>query len=265
VLEAERLGLPLSNLLGGTRTWVDVGVSLGIEASPGALADRAEREAAQGYRKIKLKIAPGSDLAYVEAVRNRLGPDASLMVDANAAYTEKDFEHLEKLDAFALSMIEQPLHSEDLRMHAQLQKRLTTPICLDESVTGPERADDMIAMESGRIINIKPGRVGGFTSSRRIHDRAAKVGMPVWCGGMLESGIGRACNVALASLPNFTMPGDLSPSRRYWEQDIVTPEWTMEPDGRVQVPTKRPGLGVEVDEDRIQGLTRSEFTLVRDR
>jgi o-succinylbenzoate synthase len=201
----------------------------------------------------------------VEAVRNRLGPDASLMVDANAAYTEKDFEHLEKLDAFALSMIEQPLHSEDLRMHAQLQKRLTTPICLDESVTGPERADDMIAMESGRIINIKPGRVGGFTSSRRIHDRAAKVGMPVWCGGMLESGIGRACNVALASLPNFTMPGDLSPSRRYWEQDIVTPEWTMEPDGRVQVPTKRPGLGVEVDEDRIQGLTRSEFTLVRDR
>jgi O-succinylbenzoate synthase len=177
------------------------------------------------------------------------------MADANNAYTLADADHLAQLDPLGLMMIEQPLAFDDLVQHAELQRRLSTPICLDESITSVDRARDMVTLGSGRIINIKPGRVGGFASSIAIHDFCETKGIPVWCGGMLESGIGRACNVALASLRNFTKPGDVSPSARYWERDIVTPEWTMSHDGMVRVPVDRPGLGVTVDRGRVDDLT----------
>ena len=194
-------------------------------------------------------------MAFVTAVREALGPDAPLMADANNAYTLADAHQLARLDALNLLMIEQPLAWDDLVQHAELQRRLTTPICLDESITSLDRAHDMVTLGAGRIVNIKPGRVGGFASSLAIHDFCQASGIPVWCGGMLESGIGRACNVALASLPNFSMPGDLSPSARYWARDVVTPEWTMSDDGMVTVPLDRPGLGVDVDVGRIDDLT----------
>jgi o-succinylbenzoate synthase len=246
---------PLARLLGGTRERVDVGISLGIEETPDALVERALAARDEGYRKIKLKIAPGSDVEFVAAVREALGPEAPLMVDANAAYGPGDASHLARLDEFGLIMIEQPLDRTDLVRHARLQERLRTPICLDESIDCVDRAEDMLTLGSGRIINIKPGRVGGFTASLAIHDLARDAGVPVWCGGMLESGIGRAHNVALASLENFRFPGDLSPSARYWAQDIVNPEWTMAADGTAGVPWDRPGLGVDLDMDRIDGLT----------
>jgi O-succinylbenzoate synthase len=182
------------------------------------------------------------------------------MVDANSAYRLEDADHLAQLDRFGLMMIEQPLAWDDLVRHAALQKRLTTPICLDESIASPQQAEDMITLGSGRIVNIKPGRVGGLGQARAIHDVCQRHGVPVWCGGMLESGIGRAYNVALASLPNFVIPGDLSPSARYWERDIVSPEWTMDSDGMVRVPFDEPGIGVAVDIDRVDDLTlRSEI------
>ena len=252
---AEKQGVPLAQLLGATRDRVPTGISIGIQANPEALVERAKRALAAGYRKIKLKIQPGADVPFVQAVREALGPDAHLMADANSAYTLGDADHLQKLDAFDLIMLEQPLGRDDLVRHAELQRRLETPIWLDESITDVERAEDMIALGSGRIVNIKPGRVGGFTVSRRIHDVCARHAIPVWCGGMLESGVGRAYNVALASLPNFSLPGDLSPSARYWERDVVRPEWTMDAEGMVHVPRTRPGLGVQPDVDRIDDLT----------
>ncbi|MEO8336850.1 MAG: o-succinylbenzoate synthase [bacterium] len=245
---------PLSVLLGGTRDRVATGISLGIQTEPALLVQRAEAAVAAGYRKIKVKIQPGQDLEYVRAVRDALGDSVDMMADANSAYTLKDVDHLAQLDEMELIMLEQPLGDDDLVRHATLQRRMTTRICLDESITSADRAEDMITLQSGRIINIKPGRVGGLTASRNIHDIAQKAGMPVWCGGMLESGIGRAYNVALASLPNFSLPGDLSPSARYWARDIVSPEWTMDDEGMVHVP-KTAGLGVAVDEDRIESLT----------
>jgi o-succinylbenzoate synthase len=254
-LAAVKQRVPLAQLLGGTRDRVPTGISIGIQANPEALVERAKRALASGYRKIKLKIQPGADVPFVEAVRRALGDDVHLMADANSAYTLDDADHLRKLDAFDLIMLEQPLGRDDLVRHAELQRRMKTPICLDESITDVDRAEDMITLGSGRIINIKPGRVGGFAVSKRIHDVCARHDVPVWCGGMLESGVGRAYNVALASLPNFSLPGDLSPSARYWEQDIVRPEWTMDADGMVQVPRSRPGLGVEPDVDRIDDLT----------
>lgn len=253
-LTAARQQVSLSKLLGGTRPQVEVGISIGIQASADALVERAQRAHAQGYRKIKLKIMPGRDIEYVAAVRRAL-PDAHLMADANNAYRLEDADHLAQLDAFDLMMIEQPLDHMDVVQHAALQRRLRTPICLDESITSVSRARDMVELGSGRIINIKPGRVGGFTSSLRIHDLAQQHGIPVWCGGMLESGVGRAYNVALASLPNFSLPGDLSPSARYWERDIVNPEWTMSDDGLVTVPRDVIGIGVDVDLDRVDELT----------
>ncbi|MDE3054850.1 MAG: o-succinylbenzoate synthase, partial [Gemmatimonadota bacterium] len=184
-----------------------------------------------------------------------------LMADANSAYTLADANHLRSLDRFNLIMIEQPLDREDLLRHAKLQRMIETPICLDESITGVDRAADMIELGAGRIINIKPGRVGGFAVSKAIHDLCRDARIPVWCGGMFESGVGRAHNVALASLPNFSLPGDVSPSARYWERDIVTPEWTMDADGMVHVPLGRPGIGVTVDVGRVDDLTvrREEF------
>ena len=245
----------LSRLLGGTRDRVPTGISIGIQDSPAALVTRAQRAVADGYRKIKVKIRPGADIDYVAAVRDAFGGEVSLMADANSAYRLEDAGHLARLDEFALLMIEQPLGRDDLVRHAALQKRLRTPICLDESITSVDRCEDMITLGAGRIVNIKPGRVGGFTVARRIHDTCMAHGIPVWCGGMLESGIGRAHNVALASLPNFSLPGDLSPSARYWERDIVTPEWTMDHDGLVHVPLDKPGIGVTPDIDRIDDIT----------
>ena len=259
---AREAGVPLSRLLGGTRDRVPTGISIGIQRDPGALVERAQKAVARGYRKIKMKIEPGSDVAFVGAVRRALGDDLHLMADANSAYSLDDAAHLQELDAFHLIMIEQPLDREDLLRHARLQRMLNTPICLDESITSVDRAADMIELEAGRIVNIKPGRVGGFTVSKGIHDLCQAHGIPVWCGGMFESGVGRAHNVALASLPNFSLPGDVSPSARYWERDIVSPEWTMDEDGMVHVPLAEPGMGVAVDLDRVDALTvrREEFS-----
>ncbi len=254
-LTAESTGVSLSALLGGTRDRVPTGISLGIQSDPAALVARAQAAVAAGYRKIKVKIRPGQDVDYVRAVRVALGAGIGLMADANSAYTLADSDHLTRLDAFQLIMLEQPLGDDDLVRHAALQRRMKTPICLDESITSLDRAQDMIELRSGRIVNIKPGRVGGFTVSKAIHDLCAGAQIPVWCGGMLESGIGRAYNVALASLPNFSLPGDLSPSARYWQRDVVTPEWTMDEAGMVHVPRDTPGLGVSVDRDFLDSLT----------
>ena len=254
-LDARRAGTSLSRFIGGERDRVATGISIGIQKDPEALVQRAKRALADGYRKIKIKIQPGSDVDFVRAVREALPSGTDLMADANSAYRLDDADHLARLDEFKLIMIEQPLSRDDLVRHAQLQRRLQTRICLDESITDVARCEDMITLGSGKIVNIKPGRVGGFTVSRRVHDLCARSGIPVWCGGMLESGVGRAYNVALASLPNFTLPGDLSPSARYWERDVVRPEWTMDAQGMVAVPRDRPGIGVDVDRDRVDELT----------
>ena len=254
-LEAKVRGISLAELLGGVRHEVDTGISLGLQSDPAVLADKALEARAAGYRKIKLKIRPGADVDYVRPVRSVLGADVPLAVDANSAYELTDLAVFEALDELGLLMIEQPLGSSDLVRHAELQSRLDTPICLDESITGLDRGEDMLALGSGRIINIKPGRVGGFLESKAIHELGRVSEMPVWCGGMLESGVGRAYNVALASLPGFTLPGDLSPSARYWHEDIVEPEWTMSAEGRVAVPFERPGLGVSVRRRRVEQLT----------
>ena len=254
-LAAKQANLPLSKLLGGTRDRVATGISIGIQANADELAQRSRAAYEQGYRKIKVKIEPGADIDYVRAVRRELGPGVHLMADANSAYTLADAGHLQQLDAFNLIMIEQPLSREDLLRHAELQRRLTTPLCLDESITSVDRAEDMITLGAGRIINIKPGRVGGFAVSKGIHDLCQRNAIPVWCGGMLESVVGRAHNVALASLANFTLPGDLSPSARYWARDIVSPEWTMDADGMVHVPLDKPGIGVTVDMNFVDQIT----------
>jgi O-succinylbenzoate synthase len=261
-LHAYRTGESLSKTLGGNRDKVATGISLGIQQSPDELTEKARKACREGYRKIKLKITPGSDIEFVRAVRQEVGDSIALMADANNAYTMGDLETLLELDTYNLIMIEQPLAWDDLVRHAELQRRMATPLCLDESITSVDRVHDMLTLKSGRIVNIKPGRVGGLTASRSIHDLCQQHGIPVWCGGMLESGIGRSYNVALASLPNFTLPGDISPSARYWEKDIVTPEWTMDRTGFVAVPTGKPGLGVDVDVGRIENLTTRSETLL---
>ena len=261
-IHAMQLGKPLAVLLARDATprrHVESGIALGMHPTPAGLATRVKSALSEGYRRIKLKIEPGRDIAFVRAAREALGDaDASLIVDANGSYSLDDPAHLrglEELDTLGLGMIEQPLGRQAFREHGELQRRLRTPICLDESITGPEEIESAMAFQSARIINLKPGRVGGFTTALLIHDRCAGAGIPVWCGGMLESGIGRACNVALASLPNFRLPGDLSPSARYWERDIVSPAWTMDARGAVKVPLDRPGLGVDIDEGFIDQLT----------
>jgi len=262
-IAAEQAGLPLARLIGGTRTSIATGISLGIQRSPAALVEKARGAIAEGYRKVKIKIMPGSDVDFVRAAREELGPTAPLMADANNAYTLDDVDRLAALDALDLMMIEQPLAWDDLVRHAELQRQLKTPVCLDETITSLDRAIDMHTLGAGRIINIKPGRVGGFSSSLAIHDFCQQHEIPVWCGGMFESGVGRAYNVALASLPNFTKPGDVSPSARYWERDVVTPEWTMDATGMVQVPLREPGIGVAVDIDRIENLTARTHVIRR--
>jgi O-succinylbenzoate synthase len=250
-LAARRSEQSLAAFLGGTRDRVETGIVLGMPADPSALAPQVTAAVDAGYRRIKLKVAPGADAALVDVARRAAGPAFDLSVDANGSYTVDDTPALQRLEAFELVMIEQPLPAGDLAGSASLQRVLATPICLDESIRGPEDAAAMVRLGAGRIINIKPGRVGGHGPARRIHDFAVANGVPVWCGGMLESGVGRAHNVALASLPGFTLAGDLSPSSRYWERDLVTPEWTMR-DGALTVPRDRPGIGVDVDVDYVE-------------
>lgn len=261
-LSAQLERVALSRLLGGTRTRVETGISLGIEESAEALAERVRSVVRSGYKRVKVKIKPGRDYDYLSAAREAAG-DIPVMADANSAYTLDDTAELRRLDDLDLMMIEQPLAWDDLPGHALLQREIRTPVCLDECVSTPRHAETMLQLDAGRIINIKPGRVGGFTPARRIHDLCQRAGLPVWCGGMLESGIGRAHNVALASLPNFIMPGDLSPSSRYWHRDVVTPAWEMNEPGYLAVPTESVGMGVEVDMDRIEDLTVRSFELSR--
>jgi O-succinylbenzoate synthase len=246
------------------RPHVEAGVALGMYPRPDLLVEKARAALAAGYRRIRMKIEPGTDVAWVGAVRDALGPDAPLAVDANGTYSLEDPAHLmalRALDGLGLTMIEQPLAPDDLVRHAALQRRLSTPICLDESITSLATTQDMQSLGSARMVNVKPGRVGGLHEAVAIHDYCVRHRIPVWCGGMLETGIGRAYNVALASLPGFTEPGDLSPSARYWQHDIVTPEWTMDQNGRVLVPLTHPGIGVTIDEGRIDDLTVRTTTL----
>jgi len=233
-------GVSLARHLGAVRTRVPCGVSVGIMDSIGELLDAVERYLAEGYVRIKLKIEPGWDVEPVRAVRERFG-DVLLQVDANTAYTRSDADHLARLDAFDLLLIEQPLDEEDMLGHAALARRVRTPICLDESIVSARAAADAIAVQACSIVNIKPGRVGGYLEARRIHDVCAAAGVPVWCGGMLETGIGRAANLALAALPNFTLPGDTSASRRYYDLDVTEPFELH--GGTIDVPTG-PGIGV---------------------
>ena len=242
----------LADLLGGVRDLVDTGVSVGIHDDVGRLLDTVAGYVEEGYMRIKLKIEPGSDIEYVRAVRDKFGPDLMLQVDANTAYQLSDASHLAKLDEYQLLLIEQPLPEEEVRGHAELASKLSTPICLDESITSAQAADDAIALGACSIVNIKAGRVGGYLEARNIHDLCAGRGIPVWCGGMLETGIGRAANVALASLPNFTLPGDTSASGRYWNTDITEP-FVLE-NGRIRVPTG-PGLGVEPIPEILEEVT----------
>jgi O-succinylbenzoate synthase len=252
-LVARLRGQPIARVVGGVRDRVEVGVSLGIQPTVNALDERVSRFLALGYRRIKLKIKPGADVAVVGEIRRR-HPDIVLSVDANAAYTLADADLLRRLDAFGLLMIEQPLAHDDVVDHARLQQTVATAICLDESITGRDRARQAIETSACRIVNMKVGRVGGYGEALRIHDLCLERGVPVWCGGMLESGIGRAHNVALASLPGFTLPGDISASSRYFERDVVVPPVEVAADGTVAVPTS-PGLGFEVDLDFVASRT----------
>lgn len=245
-------GVSLSKKIGGTRSAVSVGVSVGLKPTDEALHEQVAGFIADGYARVKIKIKPGRDIEMLAGLRERF-PDTAFMADANSAYTLDDAPRLRELDALKLTMIEQPLRYDDFLQHARLQELIETPVCLDESIKSEFDTELALELGSCRIINIKPGRVGGLTVSRRIHDLMQAASLPVWCGGMLESGVGRAHNVALASLPGFTMPGDISASSRYWDKDIVSPEFTVE-DGEMAVPTG-PGIGVELDVDRIEALT----------
>ena len=259
-IEAQQKSLPLSKLIGGTRDQIDCGVSLGIRESPQSLLQKVDEELASGYQRIKLKIKPGKDIDFVAAIRHA-HPTIRLSVDANSAYTLDDTAHLAALDAFDLLMIEQPLGWDDIYSHSKLQRHLKTALCLDECITHARAAQTAIELQAGRIINIKLGRVGGHTEAQRVETVCREAGIPVWCGGMLESGIGRAHNVAMSTLAGFTLPGDVSASQRYWNEDIIEPEVTVSPNGTITVPTT-PGLGFAVKRDLIERLTvrKNEWT-----
>ncbi len=252
-LEAQREGLPLFQILGGVRDRIACGVSLGIQSSIPELFGIIEKELAAGYQRIKLKCKPGWDVEVLDKVRSRW-PAVTLSCDANSAYRLRDADHLVTFDAFDLLMIEQPLWHDDFYYHSMLQKRLNTPICLDESIRNRRDALAAAEMESCKIINIKLGRVGGFSEAIAVHNAAQERGIPVWCGGMLESGIGRAHNIALSTLENFTLPGDVSASARYWKEDIIETEVTVTPQGEIEIPDT-PGRGYEVRYDLIEHLT----------
>jgi O-succinylbenzoate synthase len=252
-LFATQAGVPLAAVLGGTRTRVAAGVSIGIQDSLDQLTDRVAAELADGYQRVKIKVKPGWDVAAAAAVRRRFG-QVPLMVDANAAYGLDDAEHLARLDEFGLMMVEQPLDDDDIADHAALQRRLATPVCLDESIHSVRRGREAIDAGACRIINIKPGRVGGHGESIRLHDLCASRGVPVWHGGMLESGIGRAHNLHLSSLANFSLPGDVAASRRYYEPDLIDPPIDVAPDGTIGVPAG-PGIGVHIVAERVERAT----------
>jgi o-succinylbenzoate synthase len=259
-LEARREGVPLwKKIGGGARREIPCGVSIGIQDSVEQLLDKIEHELADGYQRIKMKIKPGWDVDVVRRVRERF-PAVKLMADANSAYTLADADHLRKLDDFYLMMIEQPLGHDDIIDHAELQRKLETPICLDESIRTAHHAEQAIKMHACGIINIKLGRVGGFREARLVHDVAQAAGIPVWCGGMLEAGIGRAHNVALATLPNFVLPGDVSASQRYWKRDIIQPAVETTPRGTIAI-RDEPGLGYAVDHDYIRSITVREESI----
>jgi O-succinylbenzoate synthase len=258
-LEAQKKQVPLARLLGGTRSVIPCGVSIGIQASPAALMETIAKELEAGYQRIKLKCKPGWDTTIFEAVRARW-PEILLSCDANSAYRIADIEHIAEWDQFKLLMIEQPLWYDDFYFHSMLQKRLETAICLDESIRNRRDALAAIDMESCRILNIKVGRVGGFSEAIAVHNVAAERGIPVWCGGMLETGIGRAHNIALSSLGNFSLPGDVSASARYWAEDIIEPEVTVSAKGEIKVP-RGVGCGFTVRRERIEALTVRRQTL----
>jgi O-succinylbenzoate synthase len=251
--EAKLKNMPLAKLLGGTRAEIPCGVSIGIQPTTAGLIAKVEEALAAGYQRIKIKIKPGYDLEPVRTLRERF-PQIRLMVDANSAYRLEDAPLLKALDDFYLIMIEQPLGCDDIYSHAEIQRQLQTPICLDECIHDVENARAAIEIGACKIINIKLGRVGGHTSARRIHDLCQSRSIPVWCGGMLESGIGRAHNIAMSTLANFSLPGDVSASRRYWAEDIITPEVEVTSNGTIRVPTAA-GIGYEPRRDRIESLT----------
>ena len=244
---------------GGARREIPCGVSIGIQDSVEQLFEKIERELADGYQRIKMKIKPGWDVDVVRRVRERF-PTIKLMADANSAYTLADAVHLRKLDDFYLMMIEQPLSHDDIVDHAQLQAMLNTPICLDECIRTAHHAEQAIRLRACGIINIKLGRVAGFAEAKRLHDVAQAAGIPVWCGGMLEAGVGRAHNVALATLPNFVLPGDVSASQRYWRRDIVQPAVETTPRGTIEI-RDEPGFGYALDRDFIAGITVREESI----
>jgi O-succinylbenzoate synthase len=258
-IEAQREGVSLSRLLGGVRDTIACGVSLGIQSSIPALMGIIEKELAAGYQRIKLKCKPGWDTQVFEQVRSRW-PGITLSCDANSAYRMRDLDHVATFEAFDLLMIEQPLWHDDFYFHSTLQKRLETPICLDEAIRNRRDALAAIEMDSCRIINIKLGRVGGFSEAIAVHNVAQERGIPVWCGGMLESGIGRSHNIALSTLENFSLPGDVSASARYFANDIIEPEVTVSPAGEIAIPDA-PGRGYEVRMDLIERLTVRKETI----
>jgi O-succinylbenzoate synthase len=259
-LEARLNRTPLWNQIGGgARKEIPCGVSIGIQDSVEQLLEKIACELEAGYQRIKMKIKPGWDVDVIRQVRERF-PGIKLMADANSAYTLKDTGHLKKLDDFYLMMIEQPLGHDDIIDHATLQSKLQTPICLDECIRSAHHAEQAIQMRACGIINIKLGRVGGFREAKRLHDVAQAAGIPVWCGGMLEAGIGRAHNIALSTLPNFILPGDVSASKRYWTRDIITPPVEITPRGTIAV-RDEPGFGYEIDHDYLRQITVREETI----
>jgi O-succinylbenzoate synthase len=258
-LEAKRLGLPLWRHLGGARPEIQCGVSVGIQETLPALFGSIERELAAGYRRVKIKIRPGWDVGVVEAVRARF-PNLPLMVDANGAYTLADAHLFRALDALGLMMIERPLAHDDIGGHARLQRQLKTPICLDESATSRACVRLALDIRAYRVVNVKLGRVGGHGEARAVERACRERGVAVWCGGMLEAGVGRAHNVALSTLEGFTLPGDVSASARYWEEDIIEPPVTVTPQGTVKV-RRQPGIGYEANRRRIDSLTARKESL----
>jgi O-succinylbenzoate synthase len=251
--EAKQKAVPLAKLLGGVRDEIASGVSIGIKDSLDELVAAVKKELAAGYQRIKIKIKPGKDVELVKRLRQDF-PRIKLMVDANSAYRLADWPLLQQLEAYHLMMIEQPLGWDDLYGHVELQKKLQTPICLDECIHTLEHVQAAIALGACKIINIKLGRVGGYTVAKQIHDLCQANAIPVWCGGMLESGIGRAHNIALSTLPNFILPGDVAASRRYWHEDVIEPEVTVSAQGTIRVPTG-PGIGFAPRLDRIEQFT----------
>lgn len=251
--EAERQGRPLWQLLGGTQAEIPCGVSIGIQDSVEQLLDKISIELAAGYRRIKVKVKPGWDLDVLRRIRARW-PSITLSCDANSAYTRDDFAHLKRFDEFGLLMIEQPLWNDDILVHAALQRELKTSLCLDESIHHARDAEAALDLGACRIVNVKLGRVGGHVEARRVHDVCMARKVPVWCGGMLESGIGRAHNIHMSTLPDFTLPGDVSASKRYWKEDIIDPEVEVSHEGLIRVPPS-PGLGYRVREALVERLT----------